>query len=249
MAKKKKTEKNNDVPAVIGDNEYKVMTLEVSKLQEVMSANIGIGTVRAWDLPRIQLPTQGGDEWRLPTPFGVESEESFEAIIVHWRDARLYWKIAFEESGGGTPPDCKSNDGLTGIGEPGGVCAQCPYAQFGSADRGDGQACKQLRMLFLVMTGDSVPKYLPLPPTSLSPMRQYFMQLLSADYPFYAVTTRFSLRQAGDRAMRYSVVDPQAITPLGDDQLLKISAYRKAIQPFLDEVEVQGDDYASTTEE
>ena len=56
--------------------------------------------------------------------------------------------------------DCQglefSFDGVTGIGNPGGNCQNCPYNKFGSGE-GQSKLCKNKRMLYMLREGELFP--------------------------------------------------------------------------------------------
>src|SRR4029450_12815372 len=89
---------------------------------------LGGGVIELQDLDRIRMPTGGALTFEVPTPAGPESRPTITGVLVHVQQRRAYWAQAFDETGGGTPPDCTSADGITGVGEPGGACARCPLA-------------------------------------------------------------------------------------------------------------------------
>jgi hypothetical protein len=167
----------------------------VSGLLEVLRDNVGQAGIQALDLPRIKVPSGDSIMWKILTLEGEESAKTIEGIILAWRTGRLYWKKALAE-GGRQPPDCTSRDGFVGIGDPGGPCAQCPYARFGSSTKGKGQACKQIRQLLLVRPDEVLPCLLSVPPTSLKSASQYFMALLARAIPYWGVITKISLEKA-----------------------------------------------------
>jgi hypothetical protein len=107
------------------------------------------------DLPRIKVAPGGVLSFVVETPAGDEMVKKLEGVIPAYRNARVYWK---SRAGGKKPPDCSSADGLVGIGDPGGACHKCPYAQFGSGFKQDGtpsagQACKDIRQILFLMKG------------------------------------------------------------------------------------------------
>ena len=67
-------------------------------------------------------------------------------------------------------------DGKQGYGEPGGVCETCALSQFGSASNGRGKACKNMRVLYLLRSGEFMPLAINLSPTSISPFREFLNQ-------------------------------------------------------------------------
>ena len=157
------------------------------------------------DLRRITWPSGGKiAAFAMPTAAGIDAPVGeFEGIIVYQRPIRLYFP---DEFGSGNPPACYSDDALTGHGKPGGTCADCPLAQFGSAaEPGDAkparkQACSERRLL-MVVTRESnlLPMVLSVPAGSLGALRNYMVgRLLSLSPPatYWQVVTRFSLTPA-----------------------------------------------------
>src|SRR5262249_16727212 len=127
---------------------------------------------------------------------GEESAKLISGIIMADRPARLLWPSG---DGGrkGAPPVCSSKDGYWGVGNPGGDCTQCPFAEYGSDPKsGRGQACKAIRQILFLRQGQILPDLLSCPPTSLKNAQQYFWRLLSAGVPPWALVTTLSLERA-----------------------------------------------------
>lgn len=75
-------------------------------------------------------------------------------------------------------------------------CATCPMNQWGSMHQrkgGTGKACKEMRRLFLVPEGWTVPAVFMLPPTSVKAWDAYCSKLSAKRSAYFAVITRFSL--------------------------------------------------------
>jgi len=234
--------------AKVGDTEFAVLKAgSAGEVQALIRENIGAGGLAPTDLERIVIPAGGGTAWNIKTLEGDVNVDHFDAVILYWKDVRLYW--ASEFTGAGSPPDCLSNDGLTGRGNPGGVCARCPNAQFGSAANGVGQACKQCRQLFVLLPDDRLPRLLSVPPTSLKPVRQYFLRLASAGRPYHSVVTRFGLEVAqSSGGFRYSRIVPSVAATLPPEQAEFFAKMSRALAPALARVEASEDDYAVASE-
>jgi hypothetical protein len=167
----------------------------IVQIREAVTTNLG-ETVTVVDLERIKIPAGGGTVWTLQTLDGEKTEKELAGVIVCWRDIRSYWAAPMEESEAGVPPSCSSIDARTGIGEPGGDCRQCRFAQFGSGRSGEGQACKLVKQLFFLRQENVLPEIVNLPPSSLKPARQYFARLAARALPCYNVTTRIAFRES-----------------------------------------------------
>lgn len=177
---------------------FKALSVDAKQLTTFMKDNLGGQGFRLTDLDKIKVPSGGGSTWEVPTLQGNKPYQVLEGIILHFKDVRAYWK---EKDGGNKPPDCSSSDSAHGVGDPGGDCQKCPFAQFGSAtdDRGNaagGQACKAMRLFLFLREDDMIPMIVALPPTSLQNAKKYFLRLVANGYPFYGVTTQIRLEQA-----------------------------------------------------
>jgi len=234
MAKNQNTE--TAVTTTLGD--YAVMQHTVEDLQNIITSNLGNAELGPGDLDRIKVPAGGGTTWSIPSLDGDLDSKYLEGVIAAWKDQRAYWKESF--SGGNAPPDCASDDGIMGMGDPGGVCAKCPHAQFESAIGDDGktrpgQACKQIRLMAIVQKNDLVPTLIAAPPTSLANMRKYFLRLSSAAVPFYGVITRFSLEKARSQGgIEYSQIIASSQGRLTDQELQKMTGYVQVIGKSLE---------------
>lgn len=188
--------KTEALPAVIGD--YAIAQMQAGEVAEIIRENVGAGGIGQFDLDRIKVPAGGSTIWSVPTLDGDQPAKELEGVIVHYQDQRAYWAESFGKGGGGSPPDCSSTDMQVGVGNPGGDCARCPFAQFGSAVRDDGsegrgQACRSIRALYLLLPNSVLPLVVPVPPSSLKPIRGYFLRLASQAVPYHAVTTKLKL--------------------------------------------------------
>lgn len=239
----------NDNKALVTINEYAVMQHDPDSLKAVIAGNLGQRGANQGDLDRIKVPAGGSTTWSIPTIDGELDTKNFDGVIVAWKEPRAYWLSSFGSSGGGTPPDCSSEDGLVGVGNPGGDCWPCPMSQFGTATRddgkpGEGQACRQMRLMAIIQQDDLVPMLLAAPPTSLQPLRKYFLRLARRVTPYYGVVTRFTLTKAKSKGgVEYSQIEANALETLGTDQLTKMQAYAKTIEKSLERQRTQPDSF------
>lgn len=62
--------------------------------------------------------------------------DEIPCIILDGKNSRAYYQTAYDPKaakvGNLNPPDCKSNDGSIGVGNPGGECKVCPHSQWGA---------------------------------------------------------------------------------------------------------------------
>ena len=225
---------------------YREVLANPAGVLEAMRENVGGTPIRASELARIKIPAGGGKAWELPD--GKVAAE-FSGVVIHTADARRYWAEGLDGgAGGGKPPDCASDDAVTGHGEPGGSCARCPLAEFGSdAKGGRGQACKQVRLLFVLMPGELLPSVVSLPPTSLKPARSFMLRLASKGTPYYGIVTRFRLETDKNKdGVAYSrVAMEQAGDRLTTEEVAKLRSLRDAYAPLFAATKAEAGDFVA----
>lgn len=207
---------------------YIMLKEDAAALRESFQANIGTSGIGEFELDTLRVPSGGGRTWQIP---GLDNEEakSVEGIIVHWSEPRAYWKEGLETSGGGSPPDCSSPDGVRGTGTPGGICEVCPMNQWQSAEKGEGKACKQTRVLMLMRPESRLPLRVVVPPSSLKPIRSYFLRLASGAIPYYAVVTKLELQsQRSKGGITYSEIVPSKVERLAPADVDRVRAFSQA---------------------
>ena len=220
----------------LADTGYLVLQKD-SNIVEIVEENLGAEGVSAYDLDRVKIPAGGATAFEVPTLEGEESVKEIEGIIIFWKTARAYWPEKF--NGENNPPQCSSVDGEVGQGTPGGYCSKCPLAQFGSAENGKGQACKQMRQLFIVRENDILPLVLTLPPTSIKPAKQYFMRLASKGIKYTHAVTRITLEKAkSGEGITYSKAAFALVKQLEPAVCTKIDAFVESIRPMLETVSI-----------
>jgi len=220
-------------------------------VREAIGENIGVGGLTEFDLDRIKIPAGGGLSFSVTSLEGETAEKSVTGVIVLARDARAYWKTPLEQSGGNLPPDCHSNDGVVGFGEPGGDCAQCPLGQFGSdAKHRRAQACKAIRRLFVLRGESLLPVVLALPPTSLKAAKQYMVRLAGQGIPYWTVVTKIGLETAQNaQGIKYSRATFTFAGMLNDDQRANAKQYSEMLKPLVCRMVVDATDYHVVNEE
>lgn len=177
------------------------------------------------DLPRIRVAGGGAVNFRVETPEGEETPRKIRGILSAYRTARVYWK---SRNAGKKPPDCSSKDGFTGVGDPGGKCADCPFARFGSAFKPDGtpsngQACKDVRQALFLMEGEMLPHLISIPPTSLKAFNQYTLTMISARAHYWGAYTEMTLQAAeSDEGMPYAKIIFRLGQRITDEKGLRI---------------------------
>lgn len=231
---------------------FAIAQFDSASLSEALTANLGGGDFNLdRDLDRVKVPGSGGTTWTVPNADGGEDDmTAVSGIIVAWKNVRAYYATSFDDAPN-SPPTCSSDDAVTGHGfpfhkgadEPDGEpitlkCAACPNAQWGSSDKGNGQACGQNRLLFMLTPGDMLPIIVKLPPTSLKAASSYFLGLTRKGKPFYAVQTSITLEKTkNDANVPYSEARFHRVgDDLSPEEVTMVKTYRAAITPAVERV-------------
>lgn len=192
-------------------------------LQDIVSINMGNEGIDPSMLDKVKVPSGGSLVWEVPGLDGEsEPTKDLVGVIVGQRNIRSYF--ASEYSGGNEPPDCSSEDGVTG--EPssdsaegyGGQCATCPKAQWGSAENG-GQACSQRKLLLLLQPDAMLPLVVNVPPSSLKEVNKYLLRLTSKKVPFFNVVTSLKLAKVkSGGGIEYAQIAPGFVRVLDEEE-------------------------------
>lgn len=182
--------------AIVKADQYEIVKKDPAQVAAIVKANMGSLGVSQFDLDRAKVPSGGITKWEVPTLDGSDFVDEVEGVIVGMKDCRVYWKMGLDDGGGNTPPDCYADDCLTGVGDPGGSCQACPFSQFGSAEKGNGQACAQRRLLFVVRPTSTLPLVISLPPTSLRNAARFFLRIGGQGVAFWSCVTTIGLEKA-----------------------------------------------------
>lgn len=173
--------------------EFPALLTDTRELREALAENLGGAGISPFDLDRVSIPAGGSQTWVLQTLEGEQETKELVGIVIWVQNARAYWPGEF--GGGNVPPQCMSDDAVTGVGDPGGACHTCPFAQFGSDARGRGQACKMVQRMFLLQPGGNLPMVVNLPPGSLKNAKKYLLRLVSNGQKASGVVTRITLEK------------------------------------------------------
>ncbi len=215
-------------------DQYVVMQKgQMEVVKDMMAENIGDSNITFSDLIRISFPSGKSKTWIIPdieAEGGEVEQKSIQGIIVMTQSTRQYWEQSFEETGGGTPPDCSSEDAVNGRGNPGGECSNCIYSEFDPDT--NRQLCKENRLIFMVMQNDILPIMVAAPPTSLKNVRKYLMGLISKRKYAHSVYTELTLET--DKSLEGIAYPKINIRKIGDVENPDVSAaYAKMIKPYL----------------
>lgn len=210
------------------------MNLKDFDLAELLSEEMA-GLTGSFE--RIKIPAAGSTIFEIPgeDPNNPDTVKEFSAVIVHQHPMHAYYKNKY--TGGSNPPDCGSYDGITGQGNPGGLCKLCPYNKFGTGENGS-KACKNRRRMYLLFEGEIFPLLLSLPAGSLKGYTRYLMRLLGKGKKPNAVVTKFSLSKAvNSSGVVYSQAQFAADRDLTSDEWILVNSLSEQIKDLSNQVE------------
>jgi len=205
------TDKKEDAIATV-DHNYPALANPV--VCDLVTQTIGDMGVTPFQLTQIRLPTGGGLAWTIDRDSGPEAVAEFSGVIgLVKAKQRTWYRVPFDQTGGGSPPDCTSADGQHGYGindpdappDSGAMvhaCASCEWNQFGSKrGAGRGKDCAEVMHLYVWLKGEALPAMLQVPPTSLGAVQGYMIKLTSKFRTPASVMTRFGLSKRSGKGV------------------------------------------------
>lgn len=217
--------------------EFPALAVSAEDLRIAIQENLGGGTLSPFDLERVKVPSGGNLFWTVPTLDGEDSAKEIIGIIVGAHNFRTFYKDQF--SGGNEPPDCKSDDMVTGYGTPGGPCKACPNNVWGSGRNGKGKACQEKKRVFLLRPGEMLPLVIVLPVMSLSPKNRngfpkYMLRLTTNALAGSKVVSKaYLVKDKSEDGIEYSRVEWAMVGKLDPAQAEASKAYADMMAPAL----------------
>ena len=167
----------------------------------------------------IKMPSGGSLAYEIEGDEEGDAEyvKEFNAVAIFTHRTNAFWPASFGESTDDKDkiPECSSMDGITGMRTGTGEvvsCESCPYNQFGSAadqkgQQAKGKACKNMRRIYLMMSGDPNFYLLSVPPTSIKDVNKQLAKIIASGTPYTGLALKFTLEKAMNSAgVEYSKV-------------------------------------------
>lgn len=223
--------------AIVEPGGYLALQHQLDEIKEIIADNLGGDELTEFDLPRVKVPSGGSTIWEIPSLTGTEGEKVLSGVVVHFKLTRAYWD---PDADTGTPPQCRSNDGRIGVGDPGGDCKTCPLAQYGTAvdDKGQpapGQACNAKEIWFMLRPGSFLPLVVALPATSLKAAKAHRTVLAGAGIKLPAVVTEITLKATKNaKGDSYAIIEPKVGGMLSPEEAQRAAEYAAALRPIFD---------------
>ena len=220
MTKKNTNDKLATVPTID-------LAQQSAEMSDLIAENLGPAGLDVSDLDTVKVPSGGARSWQIPGE--DDDSKDIVGVILGWRDRRAYWSRGMDEGNGNSPPDCSSPDAITGSGSPGGACKTCPMAKWGSG-KGNSQACKAMRAVYIRRPGAVLPLVVMAPATSITQVRKYFVRLLSRRLGFWQVETRLTLEQTQSRdGITYSRIVLDVVSELNEEDRLEANSMMRSL--------------------
>jgi hypothetical protein len=213
---------------------------KADQIREVIKVNFGEQGISLFNLERIRIPAGGATSWTIADPTGEESSiPEIVAMIPHKKGERNYWKQGFNESGGGTPPSCHSDDLIKGYGDNGEgegehVCRVCPRNQWKQGENSaSSKDCREMRILFVLRQGREehiFPSILVITPGSLKALDGYLTSLTSRAIPYFACLHKLTLEKVRSKGgITYASIRPKMLRELKAEELTLVTKYHHAL--------------------
>lgn len=229
----KETTTTELVPAV--NTNYMISRFEIEDLGGIIQDNLGGEQFDILSLNKIKVPTGGSKTWTIQTSKGEVDTQMISGVLVYNKVIRVYYEKEFGD-GAALPPNCISNDGMVGIGVPGGSCLSCPYSKFGSSRDGKKTACPTRRLMFFILEDSMLPSVLSVPPSGLKDAKKYLLNLSSEGKRANSVVTQLTLKRLkSGGGIDYSAVEFKEAGPVSNVE--KFIAYSKAFKNIIESSE------------
>lgn len=199
---------NENAVAKVTDNAFDV-TESVSLLNE-MRENYGDLNLR---FNKIRFPSSGVPAFAIETEEegGAEFVKELTGVILYTRPYNAYYPGTY--NGDNIPPQCASFDDRTGYGSPGGDCRNCPLNKFGTGGMdGNGKACRNKRVIYLLREGEILPDMIEIPPTSKNRAEDYIKKSFLHRKPVEKAVSKIEL-VVSDKKTRAEFSRVRMLTP------------------------------------
>ena len=147
----------------------------------------------------IKSPSGGTTAFTVPGLSGDEIHKEITGIILDYSTPRAYWDTPDPIEG--TPPVCYSRDSV--ISHDGKSCAGCPFNDFGSRNKGDGnsnaKACKESVEILLLRPDNIMPIIVRVPVSSKILFQKYMARLVGQMIPISGVVTKITLEKTTNK--------------------------------------------------
>ncbi len=191
---------------------------------------------------KLKIPAGGVLQFEEPgsDPENPDYLKYVEGIIIFNHASNTFWPAGTEYDENSTPL-CASYDGKIGCGIPGGACELCEMNQYGTDQSGGkGKACKNMRTLYILRSGEAMPIQLSLPPTSLRPFTDFAnATFVTRQRPSWATIIQIGLRRVENGSNVYSVATFRKVRDLTSEEAMQMKGYAATFRSQVKEMQQQ----------
>jgi hypothetical protein len=206
---------------------------------------------------QIKIPSGGGLAYEIHgEDDDVDYQKEIDAVIVFTHRANGFWTGAYGSGDDQNKiPACSSMDGKTGVRMDTGEirqCENCPLNEFGSGtdqngNQARGKACKNMRRLYLMMSGNPNLYLLTVPPTSIKEVNKQLAKIIAGGIPYTGLVVKLTLEKVKNaNGVDYSKVVIKKSGILPAETAAKAIAMRRRIKDQYKSVAITMDDYITT---
>ena len=208
----------------------------------VMQENLAAfgGRVSITDFSIIKVPKAPVTFWEREKVFG-DKEALNELLLIPFKilTGRLLFPDGDDDSK--VPPACYSTDGIHGSGNPGGLCASCPYDAFGSKKMDDGKqskakACREYAYIVGFTPGSMMPEAVRLPVMSIKPFKEFMKRLTTNGMAMSSIVAGLTLKSEGSGKTEYNVVVPRVVSKLNKAEFESVRKMRSKLEPLFEAI-------------
>ena len=235
-------------------NDFQITTglegMDPELLAELQDEMEDLDEVRGISCRQIKIPSGGGKAYEVESdnPDDPDIMKEIEAVILFTHRMNSYWSGEFGsgDGTGGRLPDCSSMDAKVGVDFETGEkkeCETCPLNQY--AEDGSGKPCKNIRRLYLLISGKPGVYLLSIPPTSIKEVNKQLARIMGNNkVPYTCMVVRFKLEQAENRnKIKYSKVVVEKAGLLPKETWPQTMAMRKELKEKYKDVAITAEDY------
>jgi len=204
---------------------------------EAITENLQGAQRSLFDLDQIKVPGSAGTVWEVPN--GDPTRELSGIMLFLNGTLKQWYKQSFQETGGGTPPDCRSEDGMYGVGSggidgKGGLCEVCPYNQFGSGRGGRGKACSDRGAILLLRPGSLMPTAVNVPTMSLKDLKNKLLKMGEEGIRYSRIEVKLTLQKDKSKdGIDYSKIVLTPADKLTPAEVHQLQLYSDKILPLI----------------
>ncbi len=223
-------------PATTGDDNmialyqpFRLNGMTIEELRELVNENLGNDSINVFDLERIKVPSGATPVFMI----GGKAVEHIDCTLIVQHPVGAYYDTPFAEKSG-KPPTCSSDDGVQGIGTPGGICAVCPKRTQFPAE------CPERFKLVLRRPGQFLPTLFILPFKSMKNWKKFrTTEIISKMQIYWKLMIRIGLEVGKSKDnIEYCQATFTVLGQIPEDALDEARAYKEAMAPIVQRIRV-----------